>query len=163
MKKITILFSLMLSMSSLFAQEEYTWEEASGVTGEVIAAWAVNDAMGVVVSQCSGGTWSAPEVVPGSDLFAPMPIDVVMDTSGNIVLVWGCDSGVVCSSIKLAGQSWTKAVVISHEGEHSTSPRLVLDPTGNASVLWMNQTHGLEASYLPVGTTTWSDPEIISD
>jgi hypothetical protein len=154
---------LLLSAAPAVAQNQYTWELASGVTGKAIAAWANNNEIAVITSHYSGGVWSAPEIVPGSELSPGSTIDVAMDSSGNCILLWSCDAGIIWSSVMLSGQSWTTATILSNPIDYCTEPVLTLDPAGNAIGLWMNQTEGMQTSRLSAGGTKWSAVEVISD
>jgi hypothetical protein len=163
MKKIAMLFSLMISMSSLFAQAEFQSNIASGPTGEAVTAWGVQGTTGVRVSEYKIGAWSPYTIVPGSDEFNPKSILVEMDRIGNCILAWTTDSGRVCSSIRLIGENWTTTVILTPSSDRCSEPSLTLDRAGTATLLWRNKQLGMQTSRLYSGTVTWSAPETISD
>ncbi len=157
-----MLASLVLATAPALAQNEYIWVAASNVTGEVVTAWASNDSSDVKTAFYSLGAWSAVESVPNSASSYADPICASMDTLGNSILVWGDDSGTIWSSVKLAGQDWSNAAMISLAADYSVEPILTIDPAGNATAIWLDYELGLQSSNLPVGTTTWSAPVTIS-
>ncbi len=163
MQKITMLFSLMISMSSLFAQGEFQSSIATGPTGEAVSTWGIKETTGVRVSEYRAGAWSPSTVVPGSDAFIPKKILLDIDRIGNCIRTWTTGSGEVCSSLKLIGETWTATVVLSPPGERCSQPSLTLDPAGTATLLWKNKKQGMQSSRLYSGTVTWSAPETISD
>ena len=155
--------SLMLAAAPVLAQNEYVWTSVSNVTGKVAAAWSDNENFDVRVSIRSLGTWSEYEIIPSSEGTFPIPINIQMDSLGNIILVWGDSyNGIIMSSIKPVLGSWTSATAISSLSEYCSEPTLTLDPAGNATAVWLNYSQGIQTSTLPVGTTTWSAVTTIS-
>ena len=155
--------SFLLATAPALAQNEYVWSTISNVTGKAAAAWSDNTNFDVRVSILSGGAWSDPVILPNSSSTFPDPICIEMDSLGNIIVVWGDSyNGLIMSSIKPVLGDWTNSAVISPLSEYSTEPVLTIDPSGNATALWLNYAEGLQSTTLPVGTTTWPAPTNVS-
>ncbi len=156
--------SFLLLTAPTMAQNRHFWDISTGATGDAVVAWPNDYEKNLYVSIYHLGVWSTPASIPGSVDTYPWPILTEMIADGSIILIWGNpDDGTILSSVKLPNQDWTTAAVISHDQDFSLAPLLSLDPAGNATLIWYDFVEGLQATRLLVGTTTWSEPETISD
>lgn len=95
-----------------------------------------------------------------------------MDVSGNVVAVWQDDLNIggyeLRASVLPLGGSWSTPVTISPGGGTNASiPRIAINSSGNAIVIWTdyNPNVGYTSLYAVTltGLTTWSSPAQVSE
>ncbi len=141
--------------------------EKSDAQGNGVAAWSEFTAAGSVVEAV---TWTASgafgNVVQLSGLgqseFLP---DLAVNEAGTAVVVWpaattlGGSSYQVESATRPAGGSWSAATAVSPVIPQASSPRVALDGSGDATVVWEQGTT-VNAATRPVGGA-WGSPTLI--
>lgn len=93
---------------------------------------------------------------------------VEMDKNGNAVAIWS--EGVALHHIAAAKLLFGSTTWVSTSDPTSTVPSsfpdIAVDPAGNAVAVWVtfvsHSTTSVEASTLPAGSLTWSDPVILA-
>jgi hypothetical protein len=129
------------------------WEPASTISaggpepsGVAIAVNAAGDTavvwqqQGVVVAvqRPAGGSWGVPAVISGEAHYLQAP-QVALDAAGDATAVWqllAANEEVVQGTARPAGGEWAGAVDLSPLGEEAGEPSLVVDPAGDATVVW---------------------------
>ncbi|HUA48631.1 MAG TPA: PKD domain-containing protein [Solirubrobacteraceae bacterium] len=130
--------------------------------GDTIAVWEV----GVIVyaaTRPAGGEWQPPFELSSAAESASGP-QVALDAQGDAVAVWQLSGGpheVIQAAVRPAVSGvWQAAVTISNTNQDAGPPALVVDPEGNANVLWPGG--GLiQSSFRPAGGS-WQTPVDVS-
>lgn len=113
--------------------------------GNATAIWTQGQSSGSVIQTsryvAAAQAWTPPAVrsMPG---LASGP-DVAADASGNVVAIWrrfdGTHHRIQAARYLSASDTWTPPLDLSAPGEHSSFGRVVVDPGGNATVLWWTE------------------------
>ncbi len=139
----------------------------SDAQGNGVAAWSEFTAAGSIVEAV---TWTASgtfgSVVQlsalGQSEFLP---DLAVNETGTAVVVWpqattfGGNSYQVESATRPAGGSWSAATAASTVIPQASSPRVALDASGDATVVW-EQGSTVNAATRPVGGA-WGSPTLM--
>lgn len=146
MKRIVLLFLMVLSHKLCAAPQQITWNtptqiSTSGVNasavqvvedsnGNATAAWLEN---GSVVTRTlpSGGSWGTKTTLT---TVSSSYLNLAVDSSGNTTALW-VEGGVVKTANKSSGGSWSGKSSISGSG--ASQARLSIAPNGNAVAVWM--------------------------
>ena len=131
-----------------------------------VAAWSQMTAAGSVVEAV---TWTASgaigSVVQFSGLGQSGLPDLAVNEAGTAVVVWpmvttlGGSSYQVESATRPAGGSWSAVMAASPVLSQASGPRVALDGSGNATVVWEASTT-VNAATRPVGGA-WGSPRLI--
>jgi len=131
-----------------------------------VAAWSQMTAAGSVVEAV---TWTASgaigSVVQFSGLGQSGLPDLAVNEAGTAVVVWpmvttlGGSSYQVESATRPAGGSWSAVMAASPVLSQASGPRVALDGSGNATVVWEASTT-VNAATRPVGGA-WGSPTLI--
>lgn len=132
---------------------------ASGVAA--LSMWA-----GVPFAAYATGSWSTAVDVSASGFLTSDP-EIAIDADGLMIAVWshvGVSTKTIQVSTSSDGQGWTSPVDISPISHEAIQPHLVVDRTGQATVIWTNTsgTDSIWASKREWGETTWSTPVRLS-
>ena len=105
------------------------WQQSDGVRSNIMASrFAPTDG------------WSAPELVETSDLSGAFDPDVSIDPAGNAIAVWTQSDGEwinVWSNRFSPAAGWgTPETIATDDDRIPESPRVALDTSGNAVVVW---------------------------
>lgn len=109
--------------------------------GHALALWT-HQGGGVLVRRCGGGAWETAEVL---DAGPADEGDVAVNPEGNAVAAWvgrGGDGSRIMTRAFRPGAGWG---AVSAMGSNASEPRIVLDRTGAATLLW-RQDQGLFAA-----------------
>lgn len=124
--------------------------------------------------------WSVTDVVSTESAGESGVPEAVVDSSGNIHVVWadffnylssGADSDVFYKSWNVLTSSWTTTEVVSTEsGFDSYDPSFAIDTSGNIFVSWHDLTNYLSSGadydifykYRNATTSSWSTTEVVS-
>lgn len=123
--------------------------------GNAVAVWLESTNGIIQATSLSAGSsmWSTPPVdisTPGS---VPDDQQVATDGNGNAFAVWDATNGLnrVIQAVMLPfGGSWTNLTVLSKADENSTRAELSVNPRGDATVSWTNESLGV------IQATTWT-------
>jgi hypothetical protein len=135
--------------------------------GNGVAAWSEFTAAGSIVEAVSwtaSGTFGTVVQLSGLGQSAFLP-DLAVTETGTAVVVWpqtttfGGSSYQVLSATRPAGGSWSAATSVSSIVPQANSPRVALDGSGDATVVW-GQSGTVDAAARPVGGA-WSSPALI--
>ena len=134
--------------------------------------------VGMLSTTAAGASAAAwlPEVnasaaVPGATTLDVSLQDVAVDAQGNAVAVWvqaADEDGpeIVKAATRSAGGPWSSSVAISAVGEQALGLKVVVNPDGDAAVVWIGYAGGgkqiVRASTRPAGGD-WSEPVALSD
>lgn len=109
--------------------------------GNALAVWARNNGTEYIVQASvrpAGSAWQ-----PAQDLSAPgqgaVNAKVALNAGGNAVAVWQRSNGtneIVQAAVRAAGGAWQPAQDLSAPGQDASSPRVSIDPAGNAVAVW---------------------------
>lgn len=102
-------------------------------------------------------SWSFPPVTLSSAALAASDPQVAIDGNGNAAAVW-VEAGLIKSSVKHVGMSWSAATTLSVVG--ASSPRIVSDLNGNLTAVWLEGGIVKAASKLFAGN--WSSSTALS-
>jgi hypothetical protein len=132
---------------------------ASGVAA--LSMWA-----GAPFAAYATGSWSTAVDVSASGFLTSDP-EIAIDADGVMIAVWshvGVSTKTIQVSTSSDGQGWTSPVDISPISHEAIQPHLVVDRTGQATVIWTNTsgTDSIWASKREWGETTWSTPVRLS-
>ena len=139
----------------------------SDAQGNGVAAWseftAAGSAVQAVTWTASGAFSSVVQLSAlGQSEFLP---DLAVNETGTAVVVWsqattfGGTSYQIESATRPAGGSWSAAAAVSPVIPQASSPRVALDGSGDATVVW-EQSATVNAATRPVGGV-WSSPALI--
>lgn len=117
----------------------------------------------------AGGRWGASVDLSTASLGADFP-DVAVDAQGNAVAVWeireGSGGAVQRAVWKAASGAWQAPVALSPAGANAGSPRVAVDPNGDAIAVWSSWVIGgsedfIQGAVSPAGQE-WKPPVDIS-
>jgi hypothetical protein len=139
--------------------------------GNVIVGWVQDTPRALVVTRNSGGNWSTPQqldndVVTG--LFRSFSLSV--NASGSAAISWAHDYGLghaatlMASTCQSGSGTWSPAVRLDQANTvyGASSPSVVIDATGVATTVWV-QDEGLFASRYSPAAGSWSSPQRLRD
>jgi hypothetical protein len=139
----------------------------SDAQGNGIAAWSEFTAAGSIVEAVSWtatGTFGSVVQLSGLGQSEFLP-DLGVNETGTALVVWpqattfSGSSYQVLSATRPAGGSWSAATAVSSIIPQANSPRVALDGSGNATVVW-EQSGTVDAATRPVGGP-WSSSALI--
>jgi hypothetical protein len=140
-------------------QSAFGAELALNGAGNAIAVWERSNGTNIIVQASVrpvGGAWQPAEDLSAVGQHAGSP-HIASGASGNAIAVWSRSNGtndIVQASFRPAGGVWQPAEDLSTPGQEADSPRVALDPAGNAMAVW-DRSNGtddiLQASYRPAG------------
>jgi hypothetical protein len=115
----------------------------------------------------TNGLWGAPtELLPYRPVSAP---EIAVGTNGHAVVVWsefvGSQNGVWARRYTPEDEWSTPNEQISEPGT-ARNPHVAVDATGNALVVWEDETSGSQnigANYYIAGQNAWRGPELIDE
>jgi len=108
-------------------------------------------------------SWSNAVDVSSSGFLNSDP-EIAIDSDGLMTAVWshvGVSTKIIQVSTSSDGQVWTSPVDISPISHEAIQPHIVVDGTGRATVIWMNEAGPYEviwSSKRESGATSWSEP-----
>jgi PKD domain-containing protein len=125
--------------------------------GDLTVAWTGGSGnTGIMVAEHSaGGVWTFPiERIPSSSNCHDPRLAV--DSAGAAVLVADCGTGATLmrSASRAAVGGWSSSVTITGTG-NGEEPRVGIDSSGNAAMVFAGAANTVQAGYLPAGGT-WS-------
>ena len=139
--------------------------------GNAVAVWIRN---GFTESsrKLFGGSWSLVAQLTANASSSP---DVGIGDNGTIVAIWRSvvsgSNNIASATSPIAG-TWNTAVNVIPVSTAFTHdlPKVTVDPSGNATVLWVRynfansvyQNISLLVSTLPVGSSTWGTPALLT-
>jgi hypothetical protein len=137
--------------------------------GNATVVWNQSDGIIRSSTKSYGGTWQAtPDGLSQSGYRAYDP-HIAVDVSGNITVVWSLfneGSSVIQASTKPYGGTWqTTPDTLSQSGQQAYDPRIAVDSSGNATVVWrlIDGTDAIiKASAKPYGGTWQTTPDTLS-
>jgi hypothetical protein len=139
----------------------------SDAQGNGVAAWSEFTAAGSVVEAVAwtaSGAFSNVTQLSGLGQSEFLP-DLAVNETGTAVVVWpqattfGGSSYQVESATRPAGGGWSAATAVSTVMPQASSPRVALDGSGGATVIW-EQGATVNAAARPAGGV-WSGPTLI--
>jgi PKD domain len=113
---------------------------------------------------------NASPVLSNASKFSGSLQDVAVDAQGNATAVWVQwvgfgDMEILEAATRPAGGAWSASVQLSQAGEQPLSPKVVVSPDGEATVVWLGyngSTEVVRAATRPAGGA-WSQPVALSD
>ncbi len=141
--------------------------EKSDAQGNGVAAWSEFTAAGSIVEAVTwtaSGAFSSVVQLSGLGQSEFLP-DLAVNETGTAVVVWpqattfGGSSYQILSATRPAGGSWSAATAVSPVIPQGNSPRVALDGSGNATVVW-EQNATVNAATRPAGGA-WGSPTTI--
>lgn len=142
--------------------------------GLATAVWEFydGDADRIQSRTLQNGSWSSAEYLSAAGRNADQP-KVAANTSGRTVVVWEHNQGphnVVQSRASFQGVAWSNTANVSPAGRNSSSPRVVVDSNGLATILFQTNEYdsALGRSFLLTKSSTsfrggaWSAPVTVS-
>jgi len=91
-------------------------------------------------AESSADGWGTPVLVGSLDQMGPRDPDVAADAEGNAVAVWSQEDESfemdLWTSRYVPGAGWSAPVAVTYLDGDVESPRVGMDPGGNATVLW---------------------------
>ena len=138
--------------------------------GDAIAAW-VHDQIGntyiQTVRYTFGSGWERPRQLPTPNLV--FSLDIALDADGNSAIAWeGWDASDVqrhiFASRSLSASEWEAPVLVSTSIWNAQYPRIAMDNTGNAFVLWVEgQFYTSSVNVSRYATNSgWRPPQLIA-
>ena len=110
-------------------------------TGLATAVWRRNNGSNWIIQSStsqSGGAWSTPVNLSATGGTASDP-KVTVDSTGLATAVWeryDGSNGIIQSSTSQSGGAWSTPVNLSATGGNASGPRVTVDSTGLATVVW---------------------------
>lgn len=139
--------------------------------GNATAVWFRFDGSHLVIQtaqQLQGQPWPAePQTLTSSnyDSFNPQ---IVIDSFGNTIIVFEStidNTGVIQALFRRVGGAWeSRPTLLSSKKHFSTSPKVVTNSNGEASVVWQNRTSKNQHIYLSnrsLQTNSWSSTPLL--
>ncbi len=99
--------------------------------GNAIVAWQKTSDLVQSSTLPFGGAWTAPEVIANAGFFP----EVAVDHHGNAVVVYST-GGLLYSSTRIVGGTWTEAILLSNPATPTVSGAVAVDLYGNALVVF---------------------------
>jgi hypothetical protein len=119
------------------------------------------------------GRWSAPLDISGPDTTSMIVTNasIAGDSTGNAVAAWlRADGRIQAARFSAASMTWSTPIDLAAAGSEGRSPRVTMDSSGTATVVWAqlpslnNQLIGtVYAARSTASAGTWSAAEPISD
>jgi hypothetical protein len=142
---------------------------AVDASGDAVAVWQIvvgNESVVEAATRPAGEPWTSPEVISPAGEEAVGP-DIALDGAGDAVVVWeavGGSSDVIDVAARPAGGAWGAAQGISPSGHRCVEPRVAVDPSGDAVVVWdwVNGISTTVEASSSVGGASWSAAETVS-
>jgi hypothetical protein len=109
--------------------------------GDAIAVWRRNDGSDFIVETATrpaGGMWQPPIDLSAAGQSAYDP-EVAYSPTGEAAVVWRRDDGTayrVQATARTVGGTWGTPIDLSAAGQNAYRPQVVLDPAGEAVVVW---------------------------
>jgi hypothetical protein len=121
--------------------------------GDAVAAWSHSNEVIRTAERPAGGTWSAPvDLSPtGGEVFTPQ---VAVDPQGDAVAAWEGVEGpdvIIQGATRPAGGAWSTPSGLSATGDNASSPRIAVDPFGDAVTVWVRSETVQAAAYDAAG------------
>lgn len=137
--------------------------------GAVTAVWVqkVGADRAVYASRYTPGAWSAPVPLsaPASDNdWDGGYVDVAARASGQAIATWARFDGSkdVIQAALYSGGAWSSAVTVSSNSQNAVQPKVAIDGSGNAIVVW-REWNGAEWNVMANRYTgSWSGPTQLS-
>ncbi len=138
------------------------WRHTSVFGGNIFAQY----------SRLINGVWSAPSQVvsifPGGTVIKHLQI--ASNNAGDVIAVWDQESpdlvgvNVYASHYNANNDTWDASPeLLDATIETAERPRVAIDSTGNATVIWLQDGEDVVSSRYSVQSDTWSEPELIGD
>ncbi len=134
----------------------------------------VTGMLAAMAGNASAAGWlpavNASPVLSNASIFSGSLQDVAVDAQGDATAVWVQwvgfgDMEILEAATRPAGGSWSAPVQLSQAGEQPLSPKVVVSPDGEATVVWFGYDGSKEvvrAATRPAGGA-WSQPVALSD
>jgi Ca2+-binding RTX toxin-like protein len=154
-----------LSVAGQHADDPQVAVDAAGNT---VVLWKRSNGTDDVVQAADrlvGESWQGAQTVSvtgaGRDVQTPQ---LAVDPAGNAVAVWSRPVGSISTirgAVRRAGGSWQPEEDLSASGQTAFQPRVVLDPRGNAVVVWQYFGANAQAAVRRAGGD-WEAPQDLS-
>ena len=103
----------------------------------------------------AGSGWEIPVIISSASASVWFT-DVAMDPYGNAIAVWVQDDGIdedsLWANVYTTDEGWGTPLTIESESYQTRYPKIAMDATGNATVVW----YDLETSYNHIWGNTYS-------
>lgn len=132
--------------------------------GNVTVTWLENKDSSIVIeaSRFSAGAWTAPLILDNETQSASSPAFLVVDTLGNVTASWieNLEIGTVIQAARYLTDSgfWTAPTLLETFGAAASIPRLIVDLSGNVTIVWMEYVGGYAVQASRFDGATWSSP-----
>lgn len=137
---------------------------------------AIVGVMATTVTSASAAGWlpqvNASPVNSNSSKYGGSMQDVAVDAQDNATAIWvdwaehEGEPEILEAATRAAGGGWSAPVQLSQAGEQPLSPKVVVNPDGDAAVIWVGYGNGSKevvyAATRPAGGA-WSQPVALSD
>ncbi len=136
--------------------------------GTAVAVWTVNKMPGAAVMAATrvARTWQPPvEILSG-----PGPggsANVAMNMRGDAVVTWGVLLSVGRTTVRAVirdgvTDTWSPPADFGSATAFDVTPRVAIDPRGNAVIAWNATTRALRAVFLDAASRSWDAPAQLS-
>ncbi|RYC13329.1 PKD domain-containing protein [Nocardioides zhouii] len=114
----------------------------------------------------AGGTWSAASYITTTGPLVSEP-RIAFDAAGTLTAIWrGSDSvtSILQSATRSPAGTWSPSVNVSSTGQGASGQRLVVDPSGNATAVWITNEASDDLVTFATRSTGggWSAPAALS-
>ncbi len=138
--------------------------------GDAVAVWFREGGTEKIIQSAerpAGGAWSEPVNLSAEEQIA-VEAQVAVDSQGDAVALWRRREGsndIIESAERPAGGAWSGPVELSAKGQDAESPRVAVDPGGDAVAVWHIYASGdefIQGAARPAGGA-WSEPVELSE
>lgn len=138
-------------------------------SGNAFVVWRQYDGSIYNVMACryiSGSIWYSPEKIESGDGQVQPPINVAVDSDGNVLAIWLQWDGTrydIMSNRFTRGVGWETEVEIDNLDKDAGSPHLDMNGDGNAIAVWKQYVGGHYSIYASryVEDGGWSEPDLV--
>lgn len=112
------------------------------------------------ITMFNGGSSTGSNAIssPGSSFSRPA---TAVDSQGNGIALWVQDGLLLFSRYDPSNQTWSTPQIIPTAGLPAGPVDVAFDINGNAWGTWPTTVGGIEVAYLPVGSNTWQDLQVV--
>jgi len=149
---------------------------AMNASGDAVAVWYQYDYINSVFSNICASrysaatcTWGATEHIESSDTGHAVIPRVAIDASGNALVVWYQTmlptSSIWSSRFTASTSTWgTPTLIENNDSGYSVDPRIAMDASGNAMVVWFRSDgtrYSIWSNCFTVATGTWGTETLL--
>lgn len=126
--------------------------------GTIVSRDSFNEIVATTIFNNGSGTGSTILSSPASSISDAATSN---DSQGNGIAVWVQDGTVQFAKYDGSNQTWSGPATIPSSGVPVGAPDVTFDSQGNAWATWATASGAIETAFLPAGSSTWQNLQVV--